>query len=196
MIKLFELLKSWGPPGALVMAALDSAGVPLPAGVDALLIGIGIASPQAAMLAALLATVGSAAGCLFLFYIARAGGQAYLARETASPRAQRFAAWFRQYGLVTVFIPTLLPVPLPTKVFVISAGALGVAPLSFLLVVLAARVPRYFALAWLGAQLGEDAVPWLKAHALHFGVVAALLFLGLYLLVKWKGRQARDTSEA
>jgi len=174
------------------MAALDSAGIPLPAGVDALLIGIGIASPQAAMLAALLATLGSAGGSLLLFYIARAGGQAYLKRETASPRAQRFSAWFRQYGLVTVFIPALLPIPLPTKVFVISAGALGVAPLSFLLVVLAARIPRYFALAWLGAQLGEGALPWLRAHALHFAVFAALLFLGLFLLVKWKGRR-RDT---
>ena len=46
-----------------------------------------------------------------------------------------FRTWFMRYGLVTVFIPALLPIPfLPFKAFAACAGALGVTRTRFLLV--------------------------------------------------------------
>ena len=185
MAKLVAVLQALGPLGAFVLAALDSAGVPLPTGVDALMVLIGAVSPGAAWLAAACAVVGSAAGTLVLFYLARKGGQAYLDRQKLSPRAARFRDWFRRYGLITVFIPNLLVIQLPTKVFVISAGALGVRPVPFLAVVLAARLPRYFGLAWLGTQLGDQTLPWLKQHAWHTAGIAVVLCAALYLLIRW-----------
>jgi membrane protein YqaA with SNARE-associated domain len=126
---------------------------------------------------------------MFLFWIARKGGQIYLDRHTSSPRAMRFRLWFHQYGLLTVFIPALLPIPLPVKVFVLSAGALGTRPSTFLMVVLAARIPRYFGLAWLGARLGEESLPWLYAHKWHLTAFAVALFAVLYLMVRFRANR-------
>jgi membrane protein YqaA with SNARE-associated domain len=172
-----------------VVALLDSAGVPLPTGVDALLITLCAVKPAAAPLAVALATTGSAAGCLFLFYLARRGGKNYLDKRTQTGKARRLREWFQQYGLITVFISVLSPIPLPTKVFVLSAGALGANPLWFLVSVVAGRIPRYIGLAWLGSQLGAHSTGWIKAHAWHFAAGAAALALGLFLLTYWAGRR-------
>lgn len=188
MRKLALWLQAFGPPGALAIALIDSAGLPLPGGVDAVLVLTAITNPALAGLSALLAVLGSAIGCMILFLIARKGGEVYLERHASSPRALKFRAWFGHYGLLTVFIPALVPIPLPVKVFVLSAGALGVRPRSFLFTILAARVPRYFGLAYLGARLGDDAAPWLKAHVWHLTVFSALLFTVLFLAVKWLDR--------
>ncbi|MBI4909822.1 MAG: VTT domain-containing protein [Acidobacteria bacterium] len=184
-----QLLTSWGPFGVFFLAILDSAGVPLPAAVDALVVATAAINPASAYLAAALAVVGSAIGCMILFYIARKGGQAYLDRVTQSARAANFRIWFQTYGLITVFIPALLPIPLPVKAFVLSAGALGVRPLTFLGVVLAARIPRYFGLAWLGSVMGDHTMSWLKGHLPHLFVFAVLLGIVLGLAVKMIARR-------
>jgi membrane protein DedA with SNARE-associated domain len=197
--ELFRQILSWGPLGVLLVAALDSAGVPLPTGVDALLIATSAVSPRRAYLAALLATAGSLAGNLFLFTIARRGGEAYLARHTLSARARKFRAWFQHYGLITVFIPTFVPiVPLPLKVFVLSAGSVGVSTRAFLLTILGGRVPRFLAMAYLGTKLGENSMQWLIDQKWYLTAIAAGLFLFLFVLVKLIDyrRGARRTSTA
>ena len=175
---------------------LDSAGIPLPATVDALLITLAVIDPRLAYVSAALAIAGSAAGCLILFYLARKGGQLYLEGHSHLPRAQKFRDWFLRYGLVTVFIPALLPVPpLPTKVFVMTAGALGVRAAAFALVVLAARALRYTGLAYLGSQLGEHSMGWLGSHAFALSALAAGLFVFLLLLLKLAGRYHKPSAQ-
>ena len=74
-------------------------------------------------------------------------------------------AWFHEYGLLTVFVPAFVPIiPLPLKIFIISAGALDESPWNFSVVLLAARIPRYFFLAWLGSRLGTDTLPFLRHY--------------------------------
>ncbi len=184
MKKLAAILTSWGAPGLFLLAVLDSAGIPLPAAVDALLVATAIINPSAAYVAALFAVVGSALGSLFLFYLARKGGQAYLNRVIATEGGSKFRVWFQTYGLITVFIPALLPIPLPLKVFVISAGVMGVSPIKYMAVVMAARIPRYFGLAMLGAQYGADTMPWIKSHVWHLLLFALCLGLTLGYAVR------------
>ena len=94
-------------------------------GVDALVVLVSALDSSRAYWAAAAAIVGSVAGSLGLFYIARKGGEAYLLRHTTSGRGARLRAWFLEYGLLTVFVPAFVPViPLPLKIFVLSAGAL------------------------------------------------------------------------
>lgn len=128
-----QLLTGWGAAGIFLLAILDSAGIPLPAAVDALVLAVAAVQPAAALVDAAVAVLGSLIGSYILFALARKGGQAYLDRVTGSGRAARFRQWFQRYGLITVFIPALLPIPMPLKVFVISAGALGVRTRQFLL---------------------------------------------------------------
>jgi membrane protein YqaA with SNARE-associated domain len=182
-------LLSWGPLGVFLLAILDSAGIPNPAGVDYLLLLIGWKRPQHAYLGALLAVVGSLIGSYLLFRLARKGGERFLDKHTSGGRGARFRKWFRRYGLVTVFIPGLVPmIPLPMKVFVICAGAFGVSSMAFLGVLALARTVRFLSLAYLGVQLGENATGWLKAHARDFGLLALGLIVFCFLLIKIAGR--------
>lgn len=181
-------LISWGPQGVLLLAAMDSAGVPIPAGVDALLLVVAAKRPESAWLAAIAAIVGSLAGNLVLFSLAKRGGQAYLDRHTLTGRGKTIRAWFQRYGLVTVFVPALLPIPLPMKIPVFCTAVAGVRTGVFMAIVAAARVPRYFGLAWLGKQLGHNAGDWLKLHAWSILAFALLLFVALFFLARFADR--------
>lgn len=183
MRNFIDTLLGWGPVGVFAIAVLDSAGVPMPGGVDALVLFISAMRPGDAWTSAAAAIVGAMLGSWFLFTLARKGGEAYLERHTISPRTLRLRVWFQRYGLVTVFVPALLPVPMPLKIPVLCAGALGVRRRMFLGVMLAARVPHYLGLAWLGRQLGTDAGGWLKVHAWQISGFALLLVITLFALI-------------
>jgi membrane protein DedA with SNARE-associated domain len=124
--------------------------------------------------------------------MARKGGGGFMAKAAPEGRAAKFRTWFRRYGMITVFIPALIPSPMPLKVFVISAGVTGTALVEFVGVVLAARFLRYFGEAWLGIALGRESTKFLTTHAWHFIAGALLLFVALYGLILWRDRDARS----
>lgn len=181
-------LLAWGPWGALVLAVLDSAGIPVPEGVDALLVVMAVRDSRAAYLGAALAVLGSLAGSIVLFYIGRKGGEELLNRRTRSGWPLRFRRWFHHYGGLTVFIPTLIPAPLPLKIFVLSAGALDMRLSHFVLLVVAARIPRYFGLVYLASEMRTNPLLYLRQHVLLLLGCAVALFAVLYVLIKIKDR--------
>jgi membrane protein DedA with SNARE-associated domain len=188
MHHLHDVLLSWGPLGVFLFALIESAGIPNPGGTDVFLLVLTIAHADP-WLCASLAVFGSLIGSVFFYEIMRRGGEKVLARYVSSGRGARFRLWFLRYGLVTVFIPALLPIPfLPFKAFAACAGALGVSRTRFLLVLAAARIPRYFALAYLGAQLGENSLHWISAHLWQFVAAAVVLSALLYLLIRFNQR--------
>jgi membrane protein YqaA with SNARE-associated domain len=168
----------------LLIAAVDSAGVPLPVGVDAAVVTLGALHPELALLGAALAVAGSLGGSFFLFLLARKGGELYLDKYTTVGRGAKLRRWFHRHGLATIFVPALLPIPLPVKVPILCAGALRVRPHRFLAVMAAARVPRYCGLALMGARMGADALPWLRGHAWQIAGVATVVIAALYLLMR------------
>jgi membrane protein DedA with SNARE-associated domain len=194
MKALLNTLIAWGPLGVFVVAVIDGAGVPSPGGLDWMLILLCVNRPDLAYGMAGLAVVGSLIGGLFLYWIARRGGDAMLKKYRERPRFARFERWFQRYGLLTVFIPALVPIPMPLKFFVICAGVFEVPVVTYLLVMLVARVPRYLGLAYLGSQLGRESFAWLRSHAWHMIGVALLLFLFLYLLILIADNRRRLTA--
>jgi membrane protein YqaA with SNARE-associated domain len=177
-------LVALGPLGVFLLALLDSTGVPIVGGVDALLVVLANQRPDLAYICAALAITGSLIGSLILFTIARKGGQKYLDKLTSGPRGSRFRRWFDTYGLVTVFVPAISVIPMPMKAFVACAGVLGVRPWAFGATVLAARIPRYFFLAWLGKEMGSHALTWIKEHYVPFGLGLLILAALLYFIAR------------
>jgi membrane protein YqaA with SNARE-associated domain len=177
--KIAAALIAFGPWGVFLLGFIDSLGVPLPAAIDALLITVAIETPERAYFTAFMAVLGSAGGNIALFMLARSGRRRFMNTELPpGGRQQRFQQWFSRYGLLTVFVPAVVPfVPLPLKVFVISAGAMHTPVGRFLAVVLLARVVRYFGEAWLGIHLGGGAQDFLVHHAWSIlgGVLAVAL---------------------
>jgi membrane protein DedA with SNARE-associated domain len=195
MHHFWDLLTQWGPPGAFAIAAIDAVGVPNPGITDLVLILAGVASPANALKCAILAIAGSLIGGAIFFEITRRGGERYLVRFTSTGRGFRFRAWFLRYGLVTVFITALLPLPfLPFKLFVACAGAMGESRVKFLLVLAAGRIPRYSALVYLGATLGKESGTWIKSHLWQMGVLAVVLFVALYGLIRFSDRKRAAAS--
>jgi membrane protein YqaA with SNARE-associated domain len=183
-------LIAFGPLGLFVIALLDSLGVPLVGGVDALLIYVAVKTPRMAYIAATSATLGSILGNLILFRMARYGVKRFAGVETPDGKRQKFRIWFQRYGLLTVFIPAVTPfVPLPLKVFVVSAGAMHTLLRRFLGIVLLARVIRYFGEAYLGIRLGEDAHGFLTRNGWNIAGIAVAAALVLVGLIKWYDRR-------
>jgi membrane protein DedA with SNARE-associated domain len=177
--------------GVFVLATLDSFGIPIPGGTDFLIFFIAAKSPEQAYWTALIALIGSLIGNMALFSAARGGGKRFINTVPDPSKPQRFRHWFGRYGMVTVFIPAMLPFPpLPLKVFVISAALLRTRFRQFLGVVLLARVIRYGGESYLGIQLGEDgAQVFLKHNAFALIGVALALALALGLVVKLNDRR-------
>ena len=184
MKSISQVLLAWGLPGTLLIGIIDGAGLPNPSGPDIALILYASQRPENAYLAAALAVTGSLIGSAILFLLARKGGEMYLERHTVSARGKRWRRWFQHYGLITVFIPALIPIPMPLKIAVVCAGALGISLRSFLVVLAAARIPRYLAIAYLGEKLGEESYPYLAHHKWTFALIALGLFALSFLLVK------------
>lgn len=178
-------LTALGPLGLFAIAIIDSSGIPIPAAVDILIIVLSIASPASAWLVTVAAITGSLIGNFILYRIARKGGQLFLDRHTQGGRGAQFRRWFNHYGLLTVFIPALVPVPMPLKPFVACSAVFGVPFRFFLGTILLARLIRYPALAYLGAQLGNDAPAFLKSHTPHLAAIAGLLFCVLFAAIRW-----------
>jgi membrane protein YqaA with SNARE-associated domain len=183
---LTDALIAWGPAGILLLSILDSSGVPVAGVFDALLILIAVEQPSVAWLCAGMAVAGSTVGNVILFWMARKGGQGFMNRAAPEGRAAKFRHWFRRYGMVTVLVPALVPIPMPLKLFVISAGVTGTALGEFVAVVLIARVLRYFGEAWLGITLGRESTRFLTTHAWDFVAGAVALFLVLYGFIRWR----------
>ena len=183
--KLTHALLAFGPFGMFLVAVVDSLGVPLPAVMDFLMVNTAVEEPQKAYFAALMAVLGSTGGSLALFLAARHGSKWLIKSEPSSWKGQKFQRWFQRYGLLTVFVPAVTPVvPFPLKVFVISAGALRTRPSKFLLVVLVARMIRYFGEAYLGLHLGAHAEAFLRRNAWPLLGAALAMAVGLYVLIR------------
>jgi membrane protein YqaA with SNARE-associated domain len=185
LAKLIAALIAYGPAGILVLAFIDSAGVPVASGIDALIILVAAKTPSRAVLAASMGVLGSLIGNVVLFMAARTGSRRFVKDVPQPGDKRRFREWFRRYGLLTIFIPSMLPIPLPLKVFVISAAAFGTPLRTFVAVILLGRAIRYGGEAYLGVMLGEGSGRYLKAHTWHLIVGAVALFAVLYGLMMW-----------
>jgi len=191
LAKLTAVLVAYGPMGIMVLAFIDSAGIPVASGMDALVIVVAAKAPSRAVLAATMGVMGSLIGNMALFLGARAGARRFVKDVPQPGDKRRFREWFERYGLLTIFIPCMLPIPLPLKVFVISAALCGTPLRTFVLVIALGRSIRYGGEAYLGVRLGEGSAPFLRTHSWHLVGGAVALFAVLYALLTLTERRRR-----
>ena len=177
---LQAIVASTGGLGLLLIAFLDSSVLSFPIINDLLLIDLTIQNPARMPYYAAMATLGSVAGCLFLYYLARKGGEAMFHKH-AGPRARHIHAWINRNGFVSILVTALLPPPTPFKVFVIAAGALEMPVRTFVLGLLAARAIRFFGEGFLAIRYGDQAGQFLLTHKLEVTGIVLLVVLALYL---------------
>jgi membrane protein YqaA with SNARE-associated domain len=190
MKKFLALLAAWGLPGIFLVTLADGAGVPNPSGPDVILLLYCSQRPGHWLSAALLAILGSVIGSQILYEIARKGGELYLRRRLDSSRGKKVRDWYHRYGAVTLFIPALVPIPMPLKAFEICSGALKLPRWTYALTIVLARLPRYLAFAWIGRGLHEEPLRFLKHHTLDFIWIALATLVLCLALIRWADRHA------
>jgi membrane protein YqaA with SNARE-associated domain len=191
--KIILFAGSWGAPGLFLISFLDSSVLSFPVINDLLLIELAINHPARMPLYAASAALGSVMGCVVLYYIARAGGEA-LFHKRAGVHGHAVRHWVEQNGFAGMLVAALLPPPTPFKVFVFAAGVFEVPIASFTLAIAIARVLRYFAIGYLAVRFGHEALPYLAQHKLAAAAAVILFVVVSYLLsrVILRARPAAD----
>ncbi len=182
-----------GAPGLFLAAIADSSFLSLPEVVDILLIWMTTQHKSRMILYATSATLGSVIGCLILYTVGRKGDQ-FIARRFSADRMERALAAFRRYGVMAVLIPSLLPPPMPFKIFVLLAGAAGISTGRFVVAVTIGRGIRYFAEALLAVEYGDQAMIFLNENGRTVSLSLAIVCaagLGGYLLWQKTRRPSR-----
>ena len=70
----------------------------------------------------------------------------------------RVVKWVEHHHILAVFLPAVLPPPIPLSPFLLASGALGVSRGRFLAIYGAARTLRYSLIAWLAVAYGRHAI--------------------------------------
>lgn len=186
-----------GGPGLFVIAFLDSSFLSFPEVVDILLVVMATRHPERMLYYATLATAGSVAGCFVLYLLARKGGEAVLRRRVSARHVDRAIGAFNRFGVLAVAVPSILPPPMPFKMFVLAAGAAGMRPAQFLIAITLGRGVRYFGEGFLAIWYGEAAIDFLARHsntaALVIGAIVLVLGVG-WLFWRRRRGQAGATS--
>ena len=185
-----DSLLALGVPGLFLIALLDSAGVPLPGGVDIVLMLLSWQQPSRFVLFVLTAAVGSTLGCLVLYRVGRTGGE--MAVRRLDPEKRRWVTEkILENDILAMMVAVLAPPPLPTKVFMLVAGFVGMSWQRFVAAVFAGRLIRFGGEAYLAVRLGDQALETLQQYYPLVGVVLGVGVV-LYLVVKWLLRRRRD----
>jgi membrane protein YqaA with SNARE-associated domain len=185
-----------GPPGVFLVAFLDSSFLSLPEINDILVVTAAAGRPRMVWLHVLMATLGSVAGCSALWLVGRKGGEPLLVRRFGAERVERTRRAFARWDIFALAVPSMLPPPMPFKVFVLSSGVFGIPYRRLVVTLLVARGLRYTFWAVMGVLYGEQALGYLKEFDAWFRdrapflAVAALATL-LAALGVWASRRLR-----
>jgi membrane protein YqaA with SNARE-associated domain len=182
-----------GGPGLFLIGYLDSSFLSFPEVNDLLVILMVTEHKERLLYYSMMATLGSVAGCLTLYYVARRGGQAFMRKRFKAHHVERGLQLFQKYGLLVVIVPALLPPPAPFKIFVLLAGVAAIPVWQFTTAVFIARFVRYAGEGLLAVFYGERAAAFLKDHATEAGLwlsgIALVLGLAWILFNRWKTRR-------
>jgi membrane protein YqaA with SNARE-associated domain len=186
--QISQYLVSLGPFGLFAIAFLDSVMVPMPGGVDAVLLLLAAARPSWMLIYVAAATIGSTAGCVALYRLSQRAGKKALSRFSEA-KQKRVKDLIDRYDVMSVLVASLLPPPFPFKLFVVSAGVFRLNLLRFTLAVAGGRTFRYLLLAYLAARYGDQAKELLARYYPAVGITLAVLIV-LFFVAKALMRQS------
>ncbi len=170
---------SMGGPGVMCLAVCDSSFLSLPEGNDLLIVVLSSGKSWGNMAYFVAMTImGSVLGCLLLYSVGRKGGSPLLRRRFSPRSIDKAEKLFEKYGMLTVVIPSILPPPMPFKIFVLSAGVFRLKTLEFLVAVLVGRTIRYSMWGILAVLYGNSVKLFMQRN-LH---MVGLVLFGIFIL--------------
>lgn len=186
-----EWLVTFGPFGLFAISLIDSAGLPLPGGPDAVMILLSTKNHGLMPLYAIAASLGSTIGCTMMYWVARRAGLVALKRVKPE-RRERVENLLGRYDMLAIMATAILPPPFPFKPFVLSAGVFKLRLSRFIIAVFAGRLVRFSIEGLLAIAFGEAAGDRIKQHGwkvLLAVVIAATMMVVVNIV---RSRRARS----
>lgn len=180
---LAKLVLTLGGGGLFVVTFLDSSVLTFPFVSDALVIDLSAQRPGRMPYYAAMAALGSLAGCICLYWLAKKGGEAYFHRH-AGRGALKAKRWVDRHAFLSIFVPALLPPPFQFKVFVLAEGVFDAPFGTFVAGLLLGRGLRYLAEGFFGIKYGRRSLDFLMSHGLAFTLIAIAAIVLLYILAR------------
>ena len=175
-------LPAFGGIGLFLSAFIDSSFVPLPLVTDLVLMELSSRHPMRLPYYAGMASVGSLVGCIWIYYVARKGGQAYY-RKTQGHPPGRIRRLVEEYPMACVFFPAVAPFPVPFKPFVIAQGVFQVPFVTFVVGTFVGRGCLFFFEGFVGARYGA-AAKQIMMNQKWATVAVALGLFTLFVLIR------------
>lgn len=145
-----------------------------------------VAKPEKAVRIALIATITSVSGGVLGYFIGAYAIDAVtplIEQVGYMDKYQTAVHWFQQWGFWAVIVAGFSPIPF--KLFTLSAGALNMTLLPFILAALLGRSAHFFMVSLLMAWAGPKMEPVVKRYIEWIGWISvALLFVGYVLFKK------------
>jgi membrane protein YqaA with SNARE-associated domain len=185
------LLAAYGGVTLFAVAFLDSSFLSFPLVTDFLVMSQAALHPERVFYYAAMATLGSLAGCLALYLVALQGGE-WFYRKRAGQSPGRIREWVSRNGFASILVASLLPPPLPFKVFIVAAGAFRVRWRTFVLALLVGRGARYVLEGFLAVRYGAAAGEFLLTHKLVFALILCGAIALSILLSRIVTRESRS----
>lgn len=188
---VWAMLKPLGSWAVFAIAAIDSAffGFPL----DPVVASYVYQDRPRFLLYAVMASAGSAAGCIILYLIGYKGGEVLLEKRIPRTKFNKIRSAFDRHEFWALMFPSMMPPPFPFKVFVLAASVFEMNFWHFLLAIFAGRLVRFLILSLLVLKFGPQVVALTSAAvAKHWPALALAVIVigGLFAWFRYRARRA------
>jgi membrane protein DedA with SNARE-associated domain len=182
--ELSSSIHHFGGLGVMLLAIGDSSFLSVPEGNDLLIVLLSAGKSWGTMAYYVaMTTFGSVIGCILLYSVGRKGGSPILKRRFSAKKIERAEKLFARYGILTVLIPSILPPPLPFKIFVLSAGVFRLNILTFLIAVVIGRTIRYSIWGVLAVLYGNPVKQFIQQNFKEMGIAFFAAFALMSALI-------------
>jgi membrane protein DedA with SNARE-associated domain len=193
LLSLGAWLERLGGLGLILLGLADNSVVPMPGSMDALTIVLSAHQKSLWPYYAIMATIGGIVGAYVTYGLGYKSGEHALEKKVSRKKAEKIYKLFKRYGFWSLFVPALLPPPVPYSPFLLVAGALKYPKKYFLIAVGTARAIRYGLLAWLGSMYGEQIFGFFhNYYRLLLWIVVAVSAIGAIAALYWTWRRKRQ----
>ena len=191
---VWAMLKPLGSWAVFAIAGIDSAffGFPL----DPVVASYVYQDRPRFLLYAVMASAGSAVGCIIFYLIGYKGGEVLLEKRISRTKFNKIRSSFDRHEFWALMFPSMIPPPFPFKVFVLAASVFEMNFWHFLLAIFAGRLVRFLILSLLVLKFGPQVVALASAavakHWLAL-LLAVAAIAGLLARLWYRARRASSS---